>query len=244
MARDPKRDPVTPRSDAQTSRPTVVPREEERRHDERREDDRYRGDTIRAFGRTGAAGEMTLAGPADQVRWGPIVAGLVTGVSLFLLLSLLALGLGLAAAEAGADAAADDAGLIGGIVAAIIGLAAFFVGGYVAGRGSAVVGRAAGAFNGFLVWGLGLVLILWLGVAGLGTLFGAAGDIFAALPAAGVQPGAVDPGAVEIDPAAAGDAVRDSAFISFFALGLPALAAAIGGAVGVRTPEDVTRARA
>lgn len=225
MAREPGRDPVTPRSDATTTRPTVVRAEEPRR----------RGpDTV--------VQTATFSAPRDSVRWGAIVAGLITTIGLFLLLSLLALGFGLAAVTTVEGSAPVDIASTSGIVAAIIGLFSFFVGGWVAGRTGAAVGAAAGAFNGFLVWALSLLLILWLGVSGLGALFGAAGDIFATLPPTAVpDPGTVDPN-VQVDPSAAAEAVRNSAFVAFFSLGLPALAAIIGGAVGVRHEAPADRA--
>lgn len=206
-----------------------------------------RGDTLRGRvssgmntdGGAAVVQQATVIAPRDVVRWGPVVAGLVTGVSLFLLLSLLALGLGIAAGQAAEGADTEQLAVGGGIVAAIIGLLSFFIGGLVAGRGAAVAGRGAGAFNGFLVWGLGIVTILWLGAAGLGTIFGAAGDIFASLPAGTVDPSQA--GNVDVDPAQAAETARNSALVAFAALGLPALAATLGGALGVRDRHDVDR---
>ncbi len=183
--------------------------------------------------------QATVVAPRDAVRWGPVVAGRVTRVSQFIRLSLLALGHGIAAGQAADGAQPEQLAVGGGIIAAIIGLLSFFIGGLVAGRGAAVAGRGAGAFNGFLVWGLGLVMILWLGAAGLGTIFGAAGDIFASLPAGTVDPNAAPD--VQIDPAQAAETARNSALIAFASLGLPALAAALGGALGVRERHDVDR---
>lgn len=181
--------------------------------------------------------QATFVAPRDSVRWGPIVAGLVTALSLFLLLSMLALGIGIAAAD-GANAG-EQAGPAAGIIAAIIGLLSFVIGGYVAGRSAAVAGRGAGALNGFLVWALGITAILLLSALGLSQLFGAAGDIFGQL-----RQSNVDPGAVEVDPNQAADAVRNSALIGFASLALPAIAAAVGGALGARREEDVVETTA
>lgn len=165
--------------------------------------------------------------PRDLVRWGPIVAGLVTAIGTFLLLSTLALALGLQAAPAGTDP--GDAGAAAGIVTAIIALLSFFVGGFVAARAAAVEGRASGLLNGFLVWALGIILILVLAASGLGALFGAAGDLFAQYRAAGSpQPD------VDVNPNQLGDAIRAGAFGAFLGLALPALAAALGGLLGAR----------
>lgn len=179
--------------------------------------------------------EVDVIAPRDRVRWGPIVAGLVTALSLFLLLSLLALGLGLTAADAATSPDQTDAiGAAGAIIAAVIGLLSFVIGGFVAARTSAVAGRGSGAINGFLVWALGIVLILALGAMGVGTLFGAAGDIFGQIQASGVQPSDV-----QVDPQAAQDALRNSALAGFVSLALPALAAVIGGVLGARKEEDL-----
>jgi hypothetical protein len=179
--------------------------------------------------------EAAFIAPRDAVRWGPIVAGLVTALSLFLLLSLLALGLGIAATDVAN--AGDEAGTVstlGTIAAAAIGLLAFIVGGFVAGRTAAVGGRGTGALNGFLVWALGVTAILMLGAFGLGSLFGAAGDIFGQ-----VQNANVDPSQVQVDPQQAADAIRNSALVASASLALPALAAALGGALGGRRAEEI-----
>jgi hypothetical protein len=179
--------------------------------------------------------ETEIVAPRDRVRWGPVLAGLVTSLSLFLLLSLLALGLGLTAADSASSDQADTIGIAGAIIAAVLGLGSFVVGGYVAARTSAVVGRGPGAMNGFLVWALGVMLILLLGAMGIGSAFGAAGDIFGQLRASGVT--ASD---VNVDPAQAADAVRNSALAGFVSLALPALAAILGGVLGARKEEDLT----
>jgi hypothetical protein len=78
------------------------------------------------------------------------------------------------------------------------------------------------------------VLILALGAMGVGSLFGAAGDIFGQIQASGVQPSDV-----QVDPQQAQDAVRNSALAGFVSLALPALAAMIGGLLGARKEEDL-----
>ena len=182
---------------------------------------------------TPAVERTAVIAPRDSVRWGPIVAGLVTALSVFLLLSLAALGVGLAAA--GSNTAANQTstiGTAGTIVAAVIGLLAFVIGGFVAGRSAAVGGRGAGALNGFLVWALGVTAILLLGAMGIGALFGAAGQIFGQIQSSNVNPG-------QVNPTQAADAVRNSALVAAVSLALPALAAAIGGAIGARRKEEV-----
>src|SRR3712207_6635108 len=85
----------------------------------------------------------TVVTPRDSVRWGPVIAGLLTALGTFLLLSTLALAVGLQVAPSGSDA--DDAGIAAGIVTAAIGLISFFLGGFVAARSAAVTGGGGGA---------------------------------------------------------------------------------------------------
>ncbi|HKG55809.1 MAG TPA: hypothetical protein VKA85_00995 [Candidatus Limnocylindrales bacterium] len=204
-----------------------------------RDDDRTyvdRGYADRSYADAPAVARGTsFVVPRDSVRWGPVVAGLVTALSVFLLLSLLALGLGVAAVNStNSGNQTSTIGTAGTIVAAVIGILSFVIGGFVAGRSAAVGGRGAGALNGFLVWALGVTAILLLGAAGLGSLLGAAGDIFGQIQASNVNPGQV-----QVDPNQAADAVRNSALVATVSLAVPAIAAAIGGALGARREHEV-----
>jgi hypothetical protein len=178
-----------------------------------------------------------LLASRDGVRWGPIVAGLVTALTTFLLLSLLAVGIGITAANPAASGSdAQALGIGSALIAAAIGLVAFFLGGLIAGRTSAAVGRPAGALAGFLVWALGVIVVLVLAALGLSTILGAAGDIV------GVT-GVPNVNAPAVDPNQAADAVRNSAIGAFISLALPALAATLGGYLGVaRHVDDRTTA--
>ena len=174
-----------------------------------------------------------LAAPAvyparDAVRWGPIWAGLVVAISSFLLLSLLVLVIGVQTIESG-DVDEAQTAQTGAIITAGLALLAFLLGGIVAGRTSGVPGRAAGFLNGFLVWAVGIVLIITLTVfGGLGELFGAVGDLFAQLRVLG---GGFED---EADRAAVVEGIQNSALIAFLSMALPALAASIGGWIGAR----------
>jgi len=168
---------------------------------------------------------------SDRVRWGPIWAGLLTAIAVFVLLSAAAVAIGAQVVESGADA--DAAGLAGGIASAVIALIAFFVGGYVAGRSAAVMRRGYGALNGFLVWALGVALIIALAAFGLGSLFGAAGDLFAQYRSLG------SPTPAGVDPGAAAESIRNSSLGAFVGLLLPAVTATLGGWIGTREPAVV-----
>lgn len=135
----------------------------------------------------------------DQVRWGPIVAGLVTALTTMLLLNLLGIALGLTAVDAAGTAqrgaAPEGAGTMAAIWAGISAIIGFFSGGWVAGKTAAVFSRGAGAFNGAMVFLLAVPVTLWLASAGLGALLGSLGS-FA--------------GAMNIDPAQAQNAAQSA----------------------------------
>ncbi len=174
----------------------------------------------------------SFVAPRDAVRWGPIVAGLLTALGAFVLLSTLLLAIGANTVRVG-NAQADEAATGAGIATAIVALLSFLLGGFVAGRTAAVGGRATGLLNGFLVWALGLLVILMLSAFGVGQLFGAAGDLFGQYRAAGA------PQPEGVAPAAVAQGLRDAAIPAFLSQLLPAAAAAIGGVLGARDPEDI-----
>src|SRR5262245_41891130 len=120
----------------------------------------------------GRAVEMVeqIAVARDRVRWGPIWAGLLTTLSLFLLFELMAYAFGWLSLSMGDFPAArrSDAW-----VAGIIGLISFFLGGLVTGATAWVRGKGAVLINGFCLWALGTVLILVFSAIGLGSFFGA-----------------------------------------------------------------------
>jgi hypothetical protein len=169
----------------------------------------------------------------DRVRWGPIWAGLIAAIGTFLLLSTIAVAIGAQAVEGG-GVATDEAGIAGGIVSAVLAVIAFLIGGFIAGRSAMVMNRGYGAINGFLVWALGVILILALAAFGLGSLFGASGDLFAQYRSLGSpQPGGVDPQAVA-------EGIRNSSLGALIAMLLPAAAATIGGWLGARETVEMT----
>jgi hypothetical protein len=165
----------------------------------------------------------------DRVRWGPIWAGLVTAIAAFLVLSTIAVAIGAQVVQGGADT--EGAGIGGAIASGIIALLAFLAGGFVASRSASVMGRGYGALNGFLVWALGVVLILALAAFGLGSLFGASGDLFAQYRSLGSP----TPDA-NVDPQQVAEGIRNSSIGALIAMLLPAAAAALGGWTGAREP--------
>ena len=176
-----------------------------------------RDETFRRLGATTSSGR-------DAVRWGPIFAGFLTALGTFVLLSLLLLGLGASAVRVG-SADAEDAARGIGAATAIAGLVAFLFGGFIAARTAAIRETWASVLNGFLVWGLGLLLILLLSAFGIGQLFGEAGTLITRFGTLGDLPDGADPAEVA-------RAIRDAAIPAFLSLLLPAVAAALGGFIG------------
>jgi hypothetical protein len=164
----------------------------------------------------------------QQLRWGPIWAGVLSAFGVFALLSLIAIALGLQEAPGLQD---QDLGLMASIVTSVVTLIAFFIGGYISAWSANLSEPGRGLLNGFLVWALFLAIVVLLAFAGLGTLLGAASNLFDRV--------LVAPTDVPVDAAQALQAMKDSAWTTVLALGLTAASAALGGVVGVR--EDVRR---
>lgn len=209
--------------------------------------------------------EMSVRTPVDRVRWGSILAGLFTALTTGILLTLLALALGLAAYNE--TATARNFGIGSAITAGLIWLIAFGIGGYVAARTAAFPGRSNGVFNGLMVGIVGIPLLLW-GLSGLvGGMLGTAGSVAGTAaqtlaPAAGqladdpqAQQQAGDAAqdaqaqaqelqeqiqqqAQQVNPEQVADAARNAAFGALAPLALGLAAAATGGAMGARKPED------
>jgi len=148
----------------------------------------------------------------DRVRWGAIIAGVVTAFAVLLFLTTIGIALGLSALGG-----ADDTsgwGTTAGIYGAITLLLSFFVGGWVAARAAAPSPESNGVFNGFLTGAAILLLLLWMATTAitgaLGFFTGTVADIAnAAGSAAPAVTEAVDPNAVgEVAPAVEG-AIED-----------------------------------
>lgn len=160
------------------------------------------------------------------IRWGAIVAGVLATLTISLLLGLLLFGSGLVtAADRPGDAGNED------WVSGIIGLIAFFVGGYVAGISSRDRSARSGLLHGLLVWALGTVVVLALSALGIGQLFGALGDVVGQSRALGDPSTTIEPGRIA-------DIIRSSALGAFFSGLVSAVAAALGGWLGEKADDD------
>jgi hypothetical protein len=132
----------------------------------------------------------------------------VTAVVAFLLLTVLGIALGASTLDP-----ANTAGEIGtwaAVWGAISAVLAFFIGGWIAARSSAVDGTFAALMNGLMVGATGLLLIIWLSASGLGNLFGTIGSAVGSVAnvAASVAPAAGD--AANVNTTQAGNQVEEA----------------------------------
>lgn len=103
---------------------------------------------------------------AFRISWGGIWAGVLTVMGTLLFLTTLGVAIGISAVEPGQT----DAGTFGTGAAIWSGLSlliALFVGGMAATRLGMVFDKAAGAFEGALVWVLSFLIVLWLASSGV-----------------------------------------------------------------------------
>lgn len=165
----------------------------------------------------------------DRVHWGPIWAGVVVALPVYLVLQLLFFALGIL--DLGADG--EGQGTTASIVSAVLALIAFFVGGLMAGSTAASRDSDEGLLHGVLTWAVGIVALLGLALLGAGALLGNLSTVVS--QSGGLQQQAGQAGqaaAGQIDPAQALEAAQQGAGWAALALGLTVLAAAAGGMTG------------
>ena len=103
---------------------------------------------------------------AFRISWGGIWAGVLTVMGTLLFLTTLGIAIGISAVDPGqSDAGAFGAGAA--LWTSLSLLIALFVGGMAATRLGLVFDKAAGAFEGALVWVLSFLIILWLASSGV-----------------------------------------------------------------------------
>jgi hypothetical protein len=174
----------------------------------------------------------------DQVRWGPILAGLVTALSTQLVLSALGVAIGMSSIG-GSGAPRSEAGGVAtgiGIWSIVSLLISLFVGGWIAARAAGRMSRNAALLNGAILWASTLALSAWLLSSGVTGAFGLvasnADSLINQVPQTPVTP---TPG---ISAQGARELAGNAANVSWsFVLGsLLGLAAALSGsAVGCRS---------
>jgi hypothetical protein len=103
----------------------------------------------------------------DRIRWGPIVAGVVTAFAVLLFLTVLGIALGISALGGGNDNNPQTWGTAAGIWGGLSLLLAFFFGGWMAARAAATLSESDGPLNVFVTGAATLLLLLWLATTAL-----------------------------------------------------------------------------
>ena len=158
----------------------------------------------------------------DRIRWGAVWTGVLTTLSIYIVLQLLFFALGwLDLGINGAD------GTTRAIVSGVLALIAFFLGGAAAGA-SALWHRANdGMVNGVVTWAVTVIALLGIALVGGGALVGSLADTatqFVNLRAAGAG----------VDVAEATRTAQHTAGATALGLGLSMLVAAVGGSIGAK----------
>ncbi|MEG4227960.1 hypothetical protein QUA35_17945 [Microcoleus sp. N9_B2] len=175
----------------------------------------------------------------DQVRWGPILAGIAIALGTQLLLSALAMAIGLSAGATGADAGSVGLGVvIWSIISLLISL---FLGGWVMAQSCGPMTKKTALLNAAIMWGATLALSSWLLATGISGAVGAAAANAGEIANQVQQQGGVNiPNqAPNVDPNQVRDLAGNTAKATWsFLLGslLSLAAAMMGGAVGARKP--------
>lgn len=196
-----------------TSRPAVV-----------RPADPY-DDAARVPGGTAVVARAPIV--EDRLRWGAVWAGLLTALTVFVLLSLLGLAIGVSIVNGGRALATgkvpSDAGHRAAFWLGLSGVLSFLIGGYVAGRAGVVFTRGRAALHGSMVFVLALpLLVLLAGQYASGNLGGL-----------GI---AMHDNLGLLQTTATGATVRNAAWWTLIGLVVAWIASALGGACGARAP--------
>lgn len=176
------------------------------------------------YGEAGRPGDTAIR---DRIRWGPVVAGLLTTVVTMVVLTVLGLAIGLSAFDPG-DEGIGTAATIWGIIAVLL---AFFAGGYVAASTSSPGTARWGWLNGLMVGVTAIAVMIWLVGTGVGNILGAAAGNLQDMAAVG----GVD--VTQEQAQGAFDTARDSAWGTFFGLLLALGAATAGGLLGTKSAQ-------
>ena len=177
----------------------------------------------------------------DRVRWGPIIAGIVTALAAQLVLSAIGAAIGLS--NIGGSAAprsnADNIGSAVGIWSIISLFISLFIGGWITSRASGPMNRSTALLNGAILWAATLALGSWLLASGVSGAFGIAasnaGEVINQVQQGGVN---IPNNAPNIDAQETRNIANNAAKVGWsFAFGslLGLVASMIGASVGART---------
>jgi hypothetical protein len=117
-----------------------------------------------------------LTRSAKRVSWGAIFAGVVLAIAVQLVLGILGTGIGLTMVDPveGTTPGATGFGIGAGLYWLVTTVLALGAGGYVAARGAGVHERFDALLHGLVVWGVTLILTLYLLTSAVGGIIGGA----------------------------------------------------------------------
>jgi hypothetical protein len=172
-----------------------------------------------------STGRMSLT---DRISGGPIWAGFIIGIAVWIFLEIVLVAAGLSHIRAGQGTSVPRSDWWYSLGAGGI---ALFIGGLVSGLTSRWHTAGAGALQGFTVWALSFVGLLVLAAVGAGIGFGAFSD------AIGIR-STLNGTSV---PASTVTAARDAAGAAIVLLVVTAVLAAIGGCLGAMVAGGMQR---
>jgi len=168
----------------------------------------------------------------DQVRWGPILAGIAIALGTQLIISALAMAIGLSAGATGADASSVGFGVvIWSIISLLISL---FLGGCVMAQSCGPMTKKTAVLNAAILWGTTLALSSWLLASGISGAVGAAAANAGEIANQVQQQGGVNIGPNQVRDLAGNTAKATWSFLLGSLLSLAG--AMIGAALGARKP--------
>jgi hypothetical protein len=160
-------------------------------------------------------GESEVPFWRDRVRWGPVWAGALVALAVFVVLQLFFFAVGVLGPGYGDNTTGE-------IVSGVLALVSFFLGGLLAGASTIWRGARDGLLHGVLVWALTMLGILILVLMGGSSLLGPLATLI----------GQAQQQNIDIDPVLMLNSARRAAGWAALGLGLSVAAAAIGGMLG------------
>lgn len=97
-----------------------------------------------------------------ELSWKSILAGVVSGLAIWMMLYTLGIAVGLTTIDPARAESMRATGIFSGVWTLAAPIIALFIGGAVAGRGAGPVTRGEGALHGLVTWGLTILIGAWL----------------------------------------------------------------------------------
>jgi hypothetical protein len=162
-----------------------------------------RGATSAPTGVADTAGGPVIEHTGFRLSWGAIFAGLIVAMVTQIVLSVLGLAIGLTVWDPGDAAGSLAQGA--GIWMAVAALVSLFIGGLVTGHLAGVLTVGDGALHGGIMWGLSMVVTLWLTASGAGMILGGAFQVVGTAAGAGYDLAGRDAAGVALEAGVRGD---------------------------------------